>query len=61
MRKKGFQRIESPEKMPAVTSGIQMSRSDPQVRGGEAHRGGNSAADESMAAKLVADFIASSR
>ena len=61
MRKKGFRRVESPEKMPVITNGIQMSKSDPRAAGEEAHRGSNSAADEHLTAKLVTDFIARSK
>ena len=57
MRKKGYRKIESPEKMPVITTGIQMSRSDPKSEGMESHRGANAAADESLSAKLVSDFI----
>lgn len=61
MRKKGYTGDENPEKMPVITTGIQMSRDQPLTNRGERLTGGNAAADESQVAKLVADFIISSR
>jgi hypothetical protein len=58
MRKKGRTKSENPEKMSAVTCGIQMTRGDtgsPKRR--EHLTGGNQPADEAMSAKLVTDFI----
>jgi hypothetical protein len=61
MRKKGFRKEESPEKMPVVTTGFHMSRDAAKGDALEAHRGANAAADETLMAKLVCDFIASSQ
>ena len=55
---KGRQGTESPEKMPVVTAGLQMSRaqhSSPPLR--ENLTGGNQPADETLVAKLVTDDI----
>lgn len=59
MRKKGYLRVESPEKMPVITSGIQMSRTEPKAEK-ERLTGGNCAADEREVAKSVVEFIQSS-
>lgn len=59
MVKKGFRGETSPEKMPVVTTGIEMSRRPPTAVDAVKERltGGNAPADESGAAKLVSDFI----
>ena len=57
MRKKGRSRIESPEKMPVITSGIEMTRGTRKGNMPEKLTGGNGVADESSVAGLVIDFI----
>jgi hypothetical protein len=62
MRKKGRTKATSPEKMPVVTCGINMSATDRPASGVEERlTGGNECADESLAAKLVTDFIRGSK
>jgi hypothetical protein len=61
MRRKGYRRDPNPEKMPVITTGIQMSRDSEITDRGERLTGGNAGADESQVAKLVCDFIISSR
>lgn len=56
MRKKGFRKIESPEKMPVVTSGIEMTHGEGRATE-ERLTGGNAPADESLSAKIVTDYI----
>jgi hypothetical protein len=59
MREKGRTKETNPEKMPVITSGIEMSRGQcPQRK--EKLTGGNQPADETGVAKLVCDFIRSS-
>jgi hypothetical protein len=56
MRKKGFVREESPEKMPSQTAGIQMDRkSGARLR--EQLTGGNQPADETDVARQVTEYI----
>lgn len=58
MIKKGWRRVEDPEKMPVITHGIEMSRgARGQASKTERLTGGNAAADESQSARLVMDFI----
>ena len=59
MRKKGRLKVETPEKMPIPTAGIQLTRGgagDPKPTR-EKLTGGNQPADESEVAKLVTDYI----
>lgn len=58
MRKKGYTKTESPEKMPVVTSGIEMTRGTREDKNTpERLTGGNGVADESKMSRLVMDFI----
>ena len=59
--KKGFVREESPEKMPSITAGIQLTRGKPAIGGRMRERltGGNEPADEATVAKLVTECIQS--
>lgn len=58
MLKKGRMKVESPEKMPVATSGIEMTRrTGGASSAAERLTGGNAAADESKSAKLVTDFM----
>ncbi|MEI7634107.1 MAG: hypothetical protein WCK47_07480 [bacterium] len=59
MIKKGWQSVETPEKMPVITTGIEMSRREPsdKPQSPEKLTGGNQPADEALAAKLVVDDI----
>lgn len=56
MRKKGYSRTESPEKMPVITTGIEMTRGTKKDRK-ERLTGGNATADERGIAHLVCEFI----
>ncbi len=59
MRAKGWRRVEDPEKMPVITSGLRMTRktsaTDAEAR--ERLTGGNAPADEALTSKLVVDYI----
>lgn len=60
MKAKGYQKIESPEKMPVHTAGIEMTRGarakeNPNAK--EYLTGGNGVADESGTSNLVLRFI----
>jgi hypothetical protein len=57
---KGHTHNPNPEKMPVITSGIAMSRSE-KPKAPEKLTGGNQPADEREAAKLVCEFIRSSQ
>jgi len=60
MRKKGRLGIESPEKMPVITSGIEMTRgarAKENPNAVEKLTGGNGVADESRVAGLVMRFM----
>jgi hypothetical protein len=61
MVKKGLVREESPEKMPSVTTGIQMTRGKQGSAGSARERltGGNEPADEATVAKMVTEYIQS--
>ncbi len=60
MKKKGFTKNESPEKMPVITSGIEMTRGARQQENPNAKEyltGGNGVADESRVMGLVMRYI----
>jgi hypothetical protein len=60
MIKKGRMKIESPEKMPVITSGIEMTRGARQQENPNAKEyltGGNGVADESRVLRLVMLYI----
>ena len=60
MTKRNLRRIESPEKMPVITSGIEMSRGarkDDNPNAKEYLTGGNGVADETKVASLVTRFV----
>lgn len=57
MRKKGYTRDQNPEKMPVITSGIEMTRGTRKEPALERLTGGNAVADESKMSGLVMDFI----
>jgi hypothetical protein len=57
MRRKGHKLTESPEKMPVITSGIEMTRGTREKNVPEHLTGGNGVADESKTSNLVLDFI----
>ncbi len=60
MRKKGLTKDENPEKMPVITSGIEMThgaRAQENPHAVERLTGGNAVADESGMIKLVMRYI----
>lgn len=60
MKKKGFTKNESPEKMPVITYGIEMTRGARQQENPNAKEyltGGQGVADESRVLDLVMRFI----
>ncbi len=57
MRKKGYTRTESPEKMPVVTTGIEMTRDALKGKRRERLTGGNAPADERGTVATVLDFM----
>lgn len=60
VKKKGLYKIESPEKMPVITSGIEMTRGDRAKENPNAKEyltGGNGVADESRVSGLVMRFM----
>ncbi len=59
MRKKGLNRVQSPEKMPVITTGIEMTRG---TKSGRVERltGGNDVADQRGVIHLVTQFIKNS-
>lgn len=60
MTKRNLRRIESPEKMPVITTGIEMTRGarkDDNPNAKEYLTGGNGVADETKVAGLVTRFV----
>jgi hypothetical protein len=57
MRKKGLVRDTNPEKMPSITSGIEMTRGARPAGRPERLTSGQEVADESDVARLVMAFI----
>lgn len=57
MRKKGYARVENPEKMPVITEGIEMTRGTRKAKAPELLTGGNAVADESLVSRLVMNFM----
>lgn len=60
MTKRSLRRIESPEKMPVITTGIEMTRGarkDENPNAKEYLTGGNGVADETKVASLVTRFV----
>jgi hypothetical protein len=57
MLKKGFKKIESPEKMPVETTGIEMEHGTRKDQAPEKLTGGNAAADEAHVARLVSEYM----
>lgn len=60
MKAKGYQKTKSPEKMPVITSGIEMTRGERARENPDAREyltGGNGVADESRVMDLVMRFL----